>query len=261
MAAVALTVAPTWTTAAGAKTSTATPVLGDLIVVIAAASGITTNLGVSDNNSDGNGTYTFIKGASSLAGTVTIQAFVRAAFIGSATSTIWTTSGDGASTGGGLGVYRISGLTALTLTGISAIRQSAVQTNGGATATPSFSFSAAALTGNPLIGGVVNGSNAATLTPPTGWTEDADLGYNTPATGLEIVHINSGFTGSSLTWGSTSATTFAALALEIHTANPSVPGRVVSQAVSRAASRCWAQRPKSSILVPRIWTPDAPLTI
>ena len=36
---------------------------------------------------------------------------------------------------------------------------------------------------------------------------------------------------------------------------------VVRQAVQRAATRCWARRPQSSIIVPRLWTPESDLAV
>src|SRR5215472_6834494 len=99
-----------WTTTAGNKTVTATPALGDLIVVIAPATGVATT-GVTDNNTDGLGTYTKI--GSSFTGFSTagdLSVWVRNALVGSASSTIFTAA-QGSSTGGGLDVLRVSGMS------------------------------------------------------------------------------------------------------------------------------------------------------
>jgi hypothetical protein len=207
----------TFTTTAGSKTLTATPAVGDLIVVFVAATGVvtSTSYGVSDNNTDGHGTYLRITTALKATSADGLAAFVRADPIQRAVSTIWTTSGDTASTGGGLAVWRINGLT---LTALQAVRQSAVQSNQAAAGTPAPVLGAAALTGNPLVGAIFNATNPATMTPPTSWTEDADVGYATPTTGLEAVHIASGFTGSTVTWGGTSGSAFCSMVVELSTA-------------------------------------------
>jgi hypothetical protein len=202
----------TFNTTAGSKTVTATPALGDLIVVLVAATGVASGLGISDNNGDGHGTYEQI--VSSLKNTSADQmvAFVRSDAIQKAASTVWTTSGDSASTGGGLFVCKITGAT---IAGPAFIRQSGAQNNGAAAATPTDALSVAALTTNALLSAVFNATNPAGTTVPTSWTSLSNTGYATPTTGLICASINSGFTGSSVTWGGTSATAYCSLALEM----------------------------------------------
>lgn len=67
---------------------------------------------------------------------------------------------------------------------------------------PSVSFAAAPLTTNPIIGFAGNNVNGNSVVQPSGWTEDADIGYSTPATGTEVCHIDSGYTSTTVTWGS-----------------------------------------------------------
>ncbi|HEY2674082.1 MAG TPA: hypothetical protein VGJ07_27420, partial [Rugosimonospora sp.] len=210
-----------WNTTAGTATNknvTATPAANDLIVVIAASSGLTGGTtAVTDNNSDGLGTYTQAdadRTGFSTTGVLTL--WVRNALVGSATSTVFTAAQNGSS-GGGLDVFRISGMT---LTGASAVRQSAGQSSGTSGTTPAPVLGSAALTGNPMIGAVANGTSAATLTPRTSWTEATDLGYSTPTTGLETMFRSSGETGTTMTWGSTSGSTFASVAAEFDTSVP-----------------------------------------
>jgi hypothetical protein len=104
------------------------------------------------------------------------------------------------------------------------------------------------LTANLMIGAVANGTNPAGLTPRTGYTEapTPDVGYNVPATGLECMFDNSGETSATITWGGTSATAFASVALELDVSVPLydwiVPGldhdRIIfpQGAVGRAAT-------------------------
>lgn len=104
-----------------------------------------------------------------------------------------------------------------------AVKQFASQANATLATTPAPVFSASALTGNVTLGAIGNATSPATLTPPTSWTEGSDHGYATPTTGLESVFRNSGFTGTTVTWGSTSATSFASLIIELDTTTFTAP--------------------------------------
>jgi len=229
----------TWDTNAGNKTVTATPAVGDLIVVITGVSGLTAGASsVSDNQADGKGTYTQI--SSDFTGFSTqgcLNAWVRNALISAASSTVFTAVEPGTS-GGGLSVLRISGMS---IVGLGAVRGAGGQSSGTAATAPApvllrrigatFSGTQAALTANTVIGAVCNGATAASMSPRSSplYTEDFDNGYSTPGTGLEVMHINSGETASTITWGSNSATTFASIAVELDVSVPQYdwvsPGR------------------------------------
>jgi hypothetical protein len=86
-------------------------------------------------------------------------------------------------------------------------------------------FGAAPFTTNSILGAVFNAANPATMTPPaTGtWTEHDDVGYNTPATGMETVTLDSGFTSTTVTWGSSCASAFAAFAVEFDASTLEIP--------------------------------------
>jgi hypothetical protein len=206
MAAATLLGTVTWTTTAGNKTVTATPAASDLIVVIAAATG--TNEGnaattdVTDNNAGGAGTFLKLVDSVNLGlgASPRLTAWVRNSLIGSGTSTIFTAT-QANSNGGGLAVVKITGMTRF---GLNAIRRAGIA-NGAATSTPTVALVTPVLTANCVIGGVVNETNAATLTAPGSWTEIADAGYATPTSGLEVAIRNSGETGSTITWGNTSS--------------------------------------------------------
>lgn len=232
MASAAVLGTTVWNTTAGNKTITATPTAGDLIVIVAPCtlSGGTTS--VSDNNSDLRGTYTKI--GSSFTGFSTagdLSIWIRNALVGSGTSTVFTAAQAG-STGGGLLIYRITGMS---IVGLAAVRGAGGQSAGGAGGTPApvllgrtpsgggytFSGTQAALTGNLVIGAVCNGTNSTTtVTQPASWTEDFDNGYNTPPSGFEACHRNSGETNSTITFGSTTATAFASMVIELDTSVP-----------------------------------------
>jgi len=220
-----------WTTTAGDKAVTATPVLADLIVVIAGTSGLaggTTT--VTDNNTDGFGTtpgYTQIdvdRTGFSTTGVLTM--WIRNRLIGSATSTVFTAA-QGSSSGGGLEVCRISGMS---IVGQGAVRGSGGQSSGTAGTTPApvllrrvgttYSGTQAALTANLCIGVVMGGTATPAITEPASWTESLDLSYTVPTTGMETAIRNSGETGSTITWGSTIATAFASMVIELDISVP-----------------------------------------
>ena len=230
MAAVAVLGTSVFDTNAGNKTITATPTAGDLIVIITAATGVTGPVGalsVSDNNTDNRGTYSKINatftGFSTNGG---LDIWIRNALIGSASSTIFTAT-QTSSTGGGLVIYRITGMS---IVGQGAVRGAGGQSAGTLGTTPApvllrrvgttYSGTQAALTGNVVVGAVANGASA--MTPPASFTEapTPDLSYSVPATGLETVFANSGITASTITWGGTSATAFASMAVELDASVP-----------------------------------------
>lgn len=229
MATIATLGTTVWSTTGGNATITATPTLADLIVIISGSTGLaggTTS--VTDNNSDNRGTYTQIQAdATGFSTTGVLTAWVRHALIGSATSTVFT-SNQATSSGGGLLIYAVTGMS---IVGLGAVRGAGIQSSGTLGTTPApvllrrigttFSGTQAALTGNAMIGAVCNGTNSTTTTaPPTSWTESFDNGYNTPATGLEVCFRNSGETNSTITFGATSATAFASIAIELDTSVP-----------------------------------------
>ena len=76
----------TFNTTSGTHTVTATPAVGDLIVIVTANSGSTiTTAAPTDNN--GTGTYTLVNTAVKATSADTMQIYVRTALIASATST------------------------------------------------------------------------------------------------------------------------------------------------------------------------------
>lgn len=209
MAAVTLLGTATFNTTSGTKTVTATPAVGDLIVIIVAHSGSTSSVAPTDNNSSG--TYTLINSALKATSADTMRVYVRNSLITSATSTIFTHA-PGTTTGGGLTVLKITGMSK---TGSAAVRGSGIQSNQAAATTPAPVLSSTPLTINPIITAVFNASNPAATTIPSGYTDRANLGYNSPATGLRVASDDSGVTSATITWGGTSATAFGSLAIEL----------------------------------------------
>jgi hypothetical protein len=206
----------TWTTAANNKTVTATPAVGDLIVVIAASSGLAGGTtAVTDDNSSG--TYTQVdsdRTGFSTTGVLTV--WVRDTLIPAASSTIFTAAQSGSS-GGGLNVMRVAGMSR---TGAAAVRGNGGQSTGTGGTTPAPVLSLTPLLDNPIICAVANGSAAPIMTPRSSpaYSEGADNSYTAPATALETAWINSGETSATITMGATSGTAFASVAVELDAA-------------------------------------------
>lgn len=188
-----------------------TPAADDLLVAFINVSDTTDAGAISDSLG---GTWTLVTEATRGGLVHKFWAYVRDALSdGSAMTVTIDVTGDNG-TGAHIVVERIAGMSR---TGSAAIRQSKVQNNGSGGNTPTVTFDAACLTGNVTLGAVANNSNPAGLTPPTNWNELADVGYATPNNGVESVNRDSGFTGTAMTWGSTSATQFGAIIIELDT--------------------------------------------
>jgi hypothetical protein len=212
-----------WTTTAGNKTVPAASgfavAVGDLIVVIAPATGVATSA-VTDNNPDGLGTYTQVDSdRTGWSTTGHLSVWVRNALIGSATNTTWTLT-QTSSTGGGGDIFRVAGMTK---TGASAVRSSGGQSTGTAGTTPAPVLSLTPSTFNPVITAVCNGTSPGGVTGPASYTAPTNLGYATPTSGLDTAFINAGITNSTVTWGGTSATAFGSVAVELDTGGPAGP--------------------------------------
>lgn len=235
MSALTLLGSSTFNTTSGSKGVTATPAVGDLPVIIAAHTGNTSTAAPTDNNADGLGTYSLINTAVKASSADTMKAWVRDAPIGSATSTTFT-SNPGTSSGGGLAVIKATGMSRKS---VAAILQSAIQSNQASGGTPTPVLGAAAQTYNALIAAVFNATNPATMTPrgTPAWTERVDVGYNTPTTGLEVMTIDSGETGTSIAWGSTSGSAFASIVIELDTANKATVSQSVPDASLSATAK------------------------
>jgi len=236
----------TFNTTAGDKTVTATPVDGDLIVIVAASSGLAGGTTACSDN-DG-GTYTLVDSdRTGFSTTGVLNVFIRTALITSAGSTIFTASQTGSS-GGGLHVYRLSGMT---LVGASAVRSNGGESTGTAGTTPAPALNQAPHARNPILIAVAAGANAAVMVPRTNYTEGADGGYNTPATGLGSAVLNSGENSVTLTFGGTTSTTFASVGIELESQERSYHGLgFASTAVMMGGIRRAWHRRCSGIFVP-----------
>jgi hypothetical protein len=211
MAAIVNAVTPTASTsnASGYTSSAFTPATDDLLVVLVVATATTaagtctgsagltfTRVATRTKNGSADTLYAFVADAPATAGSQTVT---------------FSCAGDNA-TGCVLFVARVSGL--LGLYGAAAVRQSSGQSNAAA-GTPSATFALPVVASNPTIAFIANATNPATMTPPINWTERADSGYASPATGAEYASRDSGFAGTTIPWGSASASAFGDIVLEL----------------------------------------------
>lgn len=190
-----------------------TPALDDLLIAFVVASATVENPGAL-TSSIGGFTFSLVTNALYRASSNTIYVFVADALVSSAVSQ--TVTFDPVDTASGT-VIAVASVSGMSRTGALAIRQSAKQENQAASGTPAPAFSSAALTDNPTFGVVGNETNPAGMTEPTGWTEGGDTGYVTPTVGAEYVYRDSGFTGTTITWGSASASAFGSIIVELDT--------------------------------------------
>lgn len=196
-----------------------TPAIGDLLVVYVAASdsvAATTTL----TESAGGGTYSQVGRATKRTSLDSLYVFVRNTLCETTVARTFTWATGDPATGAVIAVAKVTGMTRA---GLGAVRQSAAANNGVAAGTPTTTFPAAALTGNPYLAGCSNGANPAGLTPPASAVERVDTGYATPVTGLEYASRDTGFTGTAVAWGAASATVWGAFSVELDTSALSLP--------------------------------------
>jgi hypothetical protein len=202
--------ASVWNTTAGAKvTGSFTPSAGELLVAVVGIATSDTAPTMSDTDANITG-WTLVDSFRSQAATGGLRIYVSDQ--GASGSAITVTMTPTADAGGGLAVLSVSGVNKY---GASAVRSTGGQADQ-ASATPAPVLSQTPLLTTAVIVAVMNNSNLTTnLTPRTGYTEAYDLGFNTPATGLEVHYRDSGETSATLTAGSTTPTTFASIGIEI----------------------------------------------
>lgn len=194
------------------------PATGDLLVVFVTkeASALSSPMVSADLTSDVAPTgFTLIRNQGHQASAAHMGVFVANALTVNTTSRLITiASGSDAGAGTIISVYSVSGMSR---TGGDAVRGQGGQTDQAA-GTPAPVFGAAALTGNACLGAIYNATNPAGMTAPASWTEGSDAGYTTgQVSGIETAFRDSGETGTTITWGSASASAFASIIIELDT--------------------------------------------
>lgn len=211
----------TFTTTAGAKSVTATPAVGDLILILVQVATDDTWSNPTDDQTGG--TYTRAGNQIGGVGGPSGAWFVRDSLIPAATSTIFSLANPGGDAGGGLAVVVVTGMSK---TGSAAVRQTKDGGGAGASTPATGAWTSAKLTTNPVVGAVLNTSNPAAITPTTGYTELLDTGYATPTMGVEIQKRDSGDTTSTMTWGSTSASQWVCIGVELDASSSTSTGNM-----------------------------------
>lgn len=196
-----------------------TPTAGDLLVIVIAAVATTDNTPTL-TESAGGGTYT-LRATQDWAGTGNrLFIFVANQLVGAsppARTMAFTLPADAAT---GI-VYSVEAVTSITKVGAAAVKQVTPNNaaNKNSTGTPAITgagaFPAACLTTNPVIVAAAISVNPAGLTPPATFTELVDTGFATPNTGLETAKVDSGFTGTTVTWGSGNTVAYGAIGIEL----------------------------------------------
>jgi hypothetical protein len=202
-----------------ARTAAITTAVGDLLICFVAYSGVTTLTSVTDNAGDG-GTWTQVQtalfGSSANIGAV----YVRSKLMASAVSVTVTVNAS-TNTAGEIVLVAYSGMR---YTGSAAVRSKGSQANQ-ASGTPAPALNQAALTANPVLT-FYAAVGTVGLTAPTSWTSRQSAGQTTPSTWAQVCTRDSGFTGTTVTWGSSSSVAFASIAIEL---DSSVPPLVAAQ--------------------------------
>lgn len=183
---------------AGTKTVTATPNVGELIVIAS----FNTNSAYDTPTDNQGGTYTSVIDSVSFnggTGTSRNNRFhVGNQLITSAVSTIFSAT-PFLTSQGGIAVFGITGMTKI---GTAAVKQATHSLDNEGPSTPVVTFVDTPLSGNTILVTLGVMVNPAAMTPPSGFTEDLDTGWATGPTGAEAAHFNNYTGGSTITWGS-----------------------------------------------------------
>lgn len=116
----------------------------------------------------------------------------------------------------------------LGITGFPKVRQyKKTARAAGASAAPTITFDAPVASGSLVVGICHVGSNPAALTEPAGFTELFDSGYGTPVVGMQVCAQDSGFTGDTVTWGSSTTSNWNIIAIEFEQGRASDMGHYI----------------------------------
>jgi hypothetical protein len=244
----------TTTNAAIYTTAGFTPALGDLLVVLVVAAS-TIDDGAVTASANGISTFTRVDRAIFNLSNHSAYIFIADQLAAGTASMTVTFDCTGDDAGGA--VVQVAAVSGMTRTGIDAVRQHAKLDNGDGPSTPVFTFSSACLTSNPTLVCLGQISTAGS-TPPTNWSEGSDTSFSTPTIGGTYVYRDSGFTGTTITWGD-SETANGGIAIELDTTDPGeteywLPSSG-SAAVSPAPSAFWDQA-DSAVWRPMVISPS-----
>jgi hypothetical protein len=204
------------TNAATYASGSFTPAASELLVVFVVCTGDSAGVGTLSDSQGLNWTRVTVANKNSSADK--LYCFVANKKAANSSMTVTFATNNGSASGA---VIQALGVSSMNRVGLGAVRQSSIANNVAA-GTPAATFGAAALTGNPVFSFVANQTSPALTTghPPTSFTQGTDTGYSTPTTGAIAAWIASGFTGTTVTWGTSSATSYGSIVLELDTTSP-----------------------------------------
>lgn len=210
----------------GNRSCAFTPASGDLLLVFCCVAANTNDTPTCDDDNSDAGTYTRISCRPYLSGgnNYRLSCFVRNQSMSNTDATTITVA-TGSNTSGVVIVVAVTGSHRV---GSSAVLQSNGQSSQSAGGTPAPAFSSSALTGNLTLTAVGNATTGASVTAPTNWTERQWISRTSNNVQMSACTRDYGFTGTTITWGGTSATEFASHAIELDGSVPSIAPSVIS---------------------------------
>jgi hypothetical protein len=228
MAAYARSTAGGGTSGTGNRSVTVTTaVSGSLLVAFVSLSANTgTTPTMSDDHADGLGTWTRIGTALWGSSLNNSAVFVRDALLGSTDTSFVVTCASGSNSAGEIAVVEITGMSRA---GSSAIRSSGSQADQASGTTPAPVLNQSALTENVTLASVMSGDT--TTIAPADWIARVEAGQSNPTTMVEVCTRDSGFTGTTITFGATQGTTFASWAIELD-GSQAVSGATIASTVA-----------------------------
>lgn len=206
----------TWNTTTGAKSATIAAIHRDLLVAFVGHTGITTTHAVTDN---AGGTWVQVLAVLGPTSADSISVWIRTTLVSSAVSIIVTTT-PSTSTGGGLSVIAVQGMTRPGLAAVRGFGSQATQAAG----TPAPVLSLTPLSTSVILGfimDVTNGSANCVPRSSPAYSERFDQGYNSPASGIEVMTLDSGETSATITWGGATPSAFSSAVIELNATDPS----------------------------------------
>jgi hypothetical protein len=212
---------------AGSLTGAFTPVAGDLLLCVWAAAG-TSGTDQTCTSTGNTGSWTLLDEVTftTAGNNGRIWAWAYSVPATATSTTVQCSLTVDGSTGQHIWVYQVSGMSRF---GLAAKRQ-ACEDNSHAAGTPAATaFAAACLTTNPVLSFVHDEGVAVGYTPPTSWTEPsspASEGIITVPTSRGVsAFIDSGFTGTAITWGTASTGVYGHYGIELDAS--ALPGGAV----------------------------------
>lgn len=185
--------------------------VGNLIIAMIGASATTGAASSTDNKG---GTYTLISSGGKNSTGDTAYIYVGDSLVTTSSFTLNLGFTGDAGTGAAIAIFEVSGMT---LSGASATKQQIGLSNQSTSVTPAVTFGGNVSSSNPTLGLVFNSNSASGVTAPTNWTLSTDLGFASPNGGMAVVFRDNTFNGTTVTWGSASASQYTVQMVELDT--------------------------------------------